>query len=166
MGVKVRTKNNIPRLTNALRKIGRSEIKVGVLDTGDIGMIAAVHEFGTKIAVTDKMRGWFAANGFPLKKDTQYIIIPERSFIRGGYDKYINKTADKIEALLPHVISLALDSNAFLDAIGMDLASHLKKYMNELDNPPNSDMTVQRKSSSNPLIDSGRLRSAIKHEVE
>jgi len=166
MGSTVRTTNNIPRITRALREIGRKEIQVGVFDGGEIGMIAAVHEYGTKIPVTQKMRGWFGANGFPLRKDTQYIVIPERSFIRGGYDEYIDKTADKIETLLPHVISLALDSSAFLDAIGTDLASHIKKYMNELDDPPNADMTVERKNSSNPLIDSGRLRGAITHRLE
>lgn len=166
MGVTVKSTNNIPRITRALRGIGRSEIQVGVFDGGEIGMIAAVHEYGAKIPVTQKMRGWFAANGYPLRKDTKYIIIPERSFIRGGYDAYIDKTAEKVETLLPHVISLALDSSAFLDAIGTDLASHIKKYMNELDNPPNADMTIERKRSSNPLTDSGRLRGAITHRME
>lgn len=166
MGVTIRTTNNIPRVTQALRDVARKEIKVGVFDSGELGMIAAVHEFGTQIEVTPKMRGWFGANGYPLKASTTHINIPERSFIRGGFDEHIGKTIDKIETMLPHVMALAMDSDMFLDAIGMDLASHIKKYMNELDSPPNADMTVQRKGSSNPLISSGRLRNSIKHKIE
>lgn len=166
MGVTVKSTNNIPRISKALREIGRKEIQVGVFDKGEIGMIAAVHEYGIEIDVTEKMRGWFAYNGFPLKATTTKIVIPERSFIRAGYDANIDKIADKIEVLLPEVIALMIDSNAFLDAIGEDFASHLKKFTNELDSPPNSDMTIERKKSSNPLIHSGHMRDAITHRIE
>lgn len=132
----------------------------------DVGMIAAVHEFGATIPVTDKMRGWFGANGYPLKKETTEIIIPERSFIRGGFDANINKTAEKLENLLPLVIQNGLSADAFLNAIGLDLASHIRDYMNELSSPSNSGMTKEMKGSSNPLIDTGRLRDAIQHKVE
>lgn len=164
--VVIRSSNNISQIKRELRKIGRSEIKVGVMEGGEVGMIAAVHEFGTTIQVTDKMRGWFAANGYPLKKDTTEIIIPERSFIRAGFDANINRTANKIEQFLPLVIQNNISADEFLNAIGLDLASHIRDFTNELSSPPNSKMTKDRKGSSNPLIDSGRLRDAIKHKVE
>lgn len=44
----------------------------------DMEMIARVIEGGAIIPVTDKMRGWFAARGFPLRKTTAAIIIPAR----------------------------------------------------------------------------------------
>ena len=53
---------------------------------GDIVNIAAVHEFGCTIKVTDKMRRAFAAKfpGTGIRKETQYIHIPERSFLRAA----------------------------------------------------------------------------------
>ena len=44
--------------------------------------IAAVHEYGCTIRVTDKMRGYLHSQGLHLKKTTQFIRIPERSFLR------------------------------------------------------------------------------------
>lgn len=165
MGVTIRSVDNTTRVTRALQDVGRNEIQVGIFDGGDIGMIAAVHEYGAQIPVTEKMRGWFGANGFPLKASTTVITIPERSFIRGGFDEHSDKVINKIENLLPRVIALQMDPDAFLDAIGVEFASLLKKYMNELDSPPNSGMTVAMKGSSNPLVDSGRLRNSITHKV-
>jgi hypothetical protein len=56
---------------------------------GDMVDIAWVHEFGCTIKVTDKMRRAFAARwksidgeGWGIRKETQYIHIPERSFLR------------------------------------------------------------------------------------
>ncbi|MDR1977929.1 MAG: phage virion morphogenesis protein [Synergistaceae bacterium] len=51
---------------------------------GNMANIAAVHEFGCTIAVTDKMRRAFAAKfqGIGIRRDTQYIHIPARPFLR------------------------------------------------------------------------------------
>ncbi|MFS0878019.1 hypothetical protein [Solibacillus isronensis] len=166
MGITIRSTNNIPKVKKALKEVSKKEIKVGIFDQGELGMIAAVHEFGAEIPVTPKMRGWFSANGYPLKASTTTIVIPERSFIRAGFDEYHTKIADKIEVMLPQVLMLAISSNTFLDAIGVEFASLLKKYTNELSDPPNSEMTIERKKSSNPLIDSGRMRNAITYKVE
>jgi phage gpG-like protein len=55
---------------------------------GDMANIAAVHEFGCTIKVTDKMRRGFAARwksidgkGWGIRKETQYIVIPPRPFL-------------------------------------------------------------------------------------
>lgn len=50
--------------------------KKGVVD------IAAVHEYGCTIRVTDKMRGYLHSQGLHLKQSTQFIRIPERSYLR------------------------------------------------------------------------------------
>src|SRR5690606_13901166 len=99
------------RVLRALRRLDHKSIKVGIVGSPDseMVMIAAVHEFGTEISVTDKMRKWFAANGYPLKKETTKIVIPERSYLRSGFSENIDKIADKIEGLLPDVLENRVD---------------------------------------------------------
>ena len=48
----------------------------------DIVAIAWVHEFGYTIRVTEAMRTYLHRQGLHLKKTTEYIVIPERSFLR------------------------------------------------------------------------------------
>jgi hypothetical protein len=48
----------------------------------DVADIAWVHEYGCTIRVTEKMRAYLHTQGMHLKASTQYINIPERSFLR------------------------------------------------------------------------------------
>jgi hypothetical protein len=164
--VTIRDTNNIDRVTRSLRQLKRKSIKVGVMGgESELAMIAAVHEFGTEIEVTPKMRGWFAANGFPLKKDTTKIVIPERSFLRSGYDENIDEIVGTIESLLPAVLENSVQPSVFTEMIGLEFAGMIQKKLRDLRQPSNSDMTKEIKGSSNPLIDTGRLVGAIRHEV-
>lgn len=68
------------------RVISPEEILVGVNRTargknGPVN-IAALHEYGCTIAVTPKMRGYLHSQGLHLKASTNFIHIPERSFLR------------------------------------------------------------------------------------
>lgn len=94
------------------------------------------------------------------------VVIPERAFIRGGFDEHIGNISDKIERLLPDVMNMGMNPDDFLNAIGMEFATKIKEYMNDLDSPANARLTSEMKGSSNPLVDTGRLRDAIKHKVE
>lgn len=167
MSVTIKNVSNVKRIKKALNQLGKEEIKVGLFgsDDSEIVMIGAVHEFGVDIPVTNKMRGWFAYNGYPLKATTTVITIPERSWLRTGFDKYVDDIADKIEDLLSDVLENEVNIDVFMDAIGMEFAGMIQKHLRSIDSPPNSEMTVERKKSSNPLIDSGRLVGSIRHEV-
>ena len=168
MSVVIKDTNNIDKVMRNLKQLGGKQIKVGLFgsDSSELVMIGAVHEYGAEIPVTPKMRAWFAANGYPLKKETTVIKIPERSWLRSGYDENIDKIAKKIEEMVPHVIEGNVNPKIFMDAIGMEFAGLIQKKMRDLKNPPNSSMTVERKGSDNPLIDTGRLVGAIRYEVE
>lgn len=168
MSVTIKSTNKIPELLKNLKKLGHKEIQVGLFgnDDSELVMIGAVHEYGTEIKVTPKMRAWFAYNGYPLKQSTEKIVIPERSFLRSGFDENINKIAKKIEDLLPSVLENEVDSKVFMDAIGLEFASLIQKKIRDLQTPPNSAMTVKKKGSSNPLIDTGRLVESIRYKVE
>ncbi|MFD1206641.1 hypothetical protein ACFQ38_16210 [Sporosarcina contaminans] len=167
MKVTIKDTNNTKELLRTLKEIGKAQINVGILgDDSEIAMIATVHEFGCNIQVTDKMRGWFGANGYPLKKETTVIRIPERSFLRSGYDENIDKIVGKVEEMLPSVLENDVNPKVFMDAIGLEFAGLIQKKLRDLKSPANSDMTVERKGSSNPLVDTGRLVGAIQHEVK
>lgn len=166
--VTIRSTNNTNRVLRSLRQIDRSNIKIGMVGPVDseLVMIASVHEFGTEIQVTDKMRAWFAANGYPLKASTTKIVIPERSFLRSGYDENVDEIASKLERLIPDVLQNRVSPSAFMDAIGLEFAGLIQQKLRNLRDPADSSMTTERKGSSNPLIDTGRLVGAIKHEVD
>lgn len=168
MSMVIKDTNNIDKVMRNLKQLGGKQIKVGLFgeDDSELVMIGAVHEYGTEIKVTPRMRAWFAANGYPLKKETTVIKIPERSWLRTGFDENVDKIAEKIEKLLPDVIEGNINPKLFMDAIGMEFAGLIQKKMRDLKNPPNSSMTVERKGSDNPLIDTGRLVGAIRHEIE
>lgn len=166
MSITIRDTNNTERLLRALNKIGGTNIKVGLFGGGDIVMIGAVHEYGVDINVTPKMRAWFAYQGYPLKKDTTVIHIPERSFLRSGFDENIEEITRKVESLLPNVLEDGISADAFMDMVGLEFAGLIQKKLRDLRDPANSSMTTERKGSTNPLIDTGRLVGAISHKVE
>jgi len=88
MSGKMIDKNQIPGLIKQLNSLKSREVQLGIVaPSGDkMYMVAKVHEYGINIPVTDKMRGWFLAQGMPLQKETKVINIPERGFFRTGFD--------------------------------------------------------------------------------
>lgn len=94
------------------------------------------------------------------------VTIPERSFIRTGFDSNVDKIGDKIEAFLDDVINLRIDPDVFVDMIGMEFAGMIQRHARTVKSPPNAASTRNVKGSSNPLHDTGRMIGAIRHEVE
>ncbi|MED1711717.1 hypothetical protein P4V34_28625 [Bacillus thuringiensis] len=168
MKVTIKDTNNIPAIKKQLKQLEKSSLNVGVFGdfADEIVTIARVHEYGCDISVTPKMRKWFAANGYPLKASTTVIHIPERSFIRSGHDENIDKIVGKIEGFIPDLFENEVNIDIFMNQIGKEFANLIQKKLRAITNPPNSAMTIERKGSSNPLIDSGRLVQSIEHRVE
>lgn len=158
--------NNIPKLRKNLSKMKKKEVQAGVFGQGQQAMIAAVHEFGVNIRVTNKMRAYLRSIGIFLKDDTKYIRIPERSFIRSGWDKNEKKINKAIEKHMNDVLQHNVDSEVFLEALGTMIEGHLKDYLVKLKTPPLAEVTKRRKGSSNPLIDTGSLLDSITHKVK
>jgi hypothetical protein len=51
----------------------------------DLNLVGMVHEWGATVPVSDEIRGFFAANGFPLRADTKYLTIPPRAWFAPAY---------------------------------------------------------------------------------
>lgn len=164
MPVKVNDQNNIPRILKQLDNLGKRKIRVGLMG-GDMAEIGAVHEFGARIRVTPKMRKWFAAQGFPLRKDTTHIVIPERSFIRAGFDENEKAFLEEAKKWLFEAFRKGTPTDAVLDALGLQLQGMMQEYLRNLSEPPLSRMTVEMTGRSNPLVNTGKLLEAIVYEV-
>jgi hypothetical protein len=209
VGVTIRSTNNYQRIKQAMQKLGKEKIEVGIFgadnykygNDADLVTIAYVHEFGTKIkpvnadwltiplipAAKGKRAGEFS-DLFFYKQDNddhaflardrgngnienvfllvKSVTIPERSFIRTGFDKNVNKITTKIETMLNDVLDLGINPDIFLEAIGLEFAGLIQRHMRTVRNPPNSKITKNVKGSSNPLHDTGRLIGAIRHEIK
>lgn len=165
--MKIVDQSNVDRLLAVLAELERLQVEIGVFgeDDSHLLMVARVHEFGCQINVTPRMRGWFLAQGYPLRRSTTQINIPERSYMRSSFDESENDLIRVVETLLGHVIDLKLSPREFYERVGIWVVSRIQAKIQSLQDPPLAAMTIERKGSSNPLIDEGRLYQSITYRV-
>lgn len=110
-----------------------------------------------------RVNGKQRTNVFLLLKE---VNIPERSFLRTGFDENIARINQTIEQHVDRVLQLGVDPNVFINAVGMEFAGLIQRHMKNISSPPNSPITTAVKQSSSPLRDTGRLIGAIRHKIE
>lgn len=162
--------SKVDEVLKRLEELDSMYIKVGILSSasGEILMIANVHEFGKDIKVTDKMRGFFLHHfGVSLKKDTKVIKIPERSFIRSSYDERKDQVGESGDSLLTKVINGDLAVRSFYELLGETTKNAIKEYLiSNVNSPPNTALTIAAKhGKSNPLVNTGQLVNSIDYEI-
>lgn len=97
---------------------------------------------------------------------TPSVTIPERSFLRTGHDKNVNRIIEQTERAIGQVIAGKMTVDDVLDLYGQQMSTAIKDYMRDLSTPPNSSATILAKGSSNPLIDTGNLLESITWKKE
>lgn len=96
------------------------------------------------------------------------IGVPRRSFIRDYHDQNL----EHIKKRMKHYAGKVWDAkNASqvrrqIDRLGLELVDGIVTRIEEGIPPANSQMTIDRKGSETPLIDTGQLKSSIIYEVE
>ena len=167
MGVKHTIKKNlIPKMVQQAQALDGRKVQVGVLD-GDHAWLAGIHEFGCVISVTEKMRAFLHANGIHLKKDTTQIVIPERSFLRTGFDSCHEEVVGTVEKALSGYLVSGQHVEILLKQCGKQLASQIKAYARDLKEPAKSDASkVLGTKNSNPLIETGEMINGITYRIE
>lgn len=151
MGLKVtykQGKDNFPEIRRQLDLVNGSGVEVGVLK-GEHKWLAGIHEYGLTMQVTNKQRRYMAARGLILGKT---LTIPERSFLRTGYDKNRDAVMKKAQLLLADVAGGNMSAAKATEGVGIELRDAIKEYATSLDSPPNHPFTVDQKGSSNPLV--------------
>lgn len=167
MGIKWTTKTNkFPEMKRNAAELNGKSVEVGVLGGGEESWLAGIHEYGCTITVTPKMRAYLHHHGLHLKASTMVIKIPERSFLRNGYDEKKEDVIASAEPVIGDVMSGAMSTNTFLEMVGETLASAIKEFAVDLTSPANHPFTTERKGSSNPLVDSGAMIGAINFRVK
>ncbi len=170
MAVKYKVKKDrIPEVISSMRSLNGKKVNVGAL-RGEHAWLAGIHEYGCNIPVTPKMRAFLHSQGLHLRASTQYIRIPERSFIRSGYDENADRILKQTERAIGMVVAGKLSVDDLLNLYGQQMATAIKTYAVRLSDPPNHPFTIDQKGSSNPLVggspDSSSMIESIIWKVE
>lgn len=167
MEIKIKRDGNLKEAIKDLETVNKKTLRVGIFpESGDLEMIARVHEFGATIRVTPKMRAFLHHKGLHLKATTNTIVIPERSFIRAGFRENEKKFVKHSKDMLIKAIKEGVNPELVFDRLGNELVGDIQDYAVELRNPENHPFTVKQKGSDNPLVDTGRMIGEITHKVE
>lgn len=133
---------------------GPRNVKVGVIkgkaDQDNINK-AIWNEFGTKGGASGG--GW----GGP---------IPERPFLRNAIKNNEHSYKIAIGKGAAAILRGETSTEAVLDKLGQKAMQDVRKEISSLKDPPNSPVTIARKGSSKPLIDTGEMRNAVSYEVK
>lgn len=136
------------RLQKLLKKIKKqNHVAVGILqdephESFSMIDLAMVHEYGSR-------------NGH----------IPARSFIRSTCEAKRKEHLDLVRKLQWQIIIGCLNAKQALTQLGEVVSKDMVQAINDGIEPALKPETIKRKKSSKPLIDTGRLKGAITHEV-
>jgi len=135
-------REKLDKLIDNLKALAAKKVVVGVLGAAgsDLVNIAVYNEFGTR-------------------------TIPERSFIRATFASrqaaYIKAMSRAVKA----VLSRRITPDQARGLLAVQAVADVQKRIVDIRTPPNAKETIARKGSSNPLIDTGRLRQSIQSDT-
>lgn len=168
MSVKVKHKiDRTKELFANAKSLDGVNVNVGVL-AGEHQWLAGIHEYGCTIPVTPKMRAYLHHIGVHLKSSTTEIVIPERSFLRSGYDQNRDEILRKADKVLADVLEGSMSEDEFLELIGIQLREAIKEYAIDLKDPPKKEWPTRPEGFDNPLIGSSSadMVNGIEFEIE
>lgn len=140
-------KKELKMFKKAYTKIGIQSDAGESEDGTDLVIIAATNEWGSDSAGKNKN-----------------IVIPERSVFRAGYDEKKKEIDQFIFELIGKIEDQELKAKRAMGLLGEFGEGIFKRKMVQLKTPANAQSTIDKKGSSNPLIDEGRVLAAIRHE--
>lgn len=91
------------------------------------------------------------------RKNDKGIRVPKRSFMIPAGDKAANKTIN----ITVNSIAGGMDESQALSRAGIMFKNAIQREITNLKEPPNAQSTILKKGSSNPLIDTGKMRASV-----
>lgn len=101
--------------------------------------------------------------------------VPERSFLRSTVDKHEVKYFKRVRDIVGEAPIKRLSGNPGsirgwlkreFGRLGLEAVKDVRETITQMDSPPNAPSTIRaKKGADNPLIDTGRLRQSIDHEL-
>lgn len=163
---KIIRQDNLSKLQNILAELKSKKIEVGIFnDDPQVLLYAGVNEFGCDIQISPKMRAWLHANGLHVKDSTTTIHIPQRSFIRKTANEKEDEISNTLKTNLNLLLTFKIDLNSFFNELGQKLVEITKQTIQDTYDPRNHPWTIERKGSSHPLIDTGRMLDQINFKI-
>ena len=110
--------------------------------------------------------GFFVGTKYKTGKDVTTVArdndqgtknIPERPFMIPAGNKAANKTIN----ITVHSIAGGMDESQALSRAAIMFKNAIQREITNLKEPPNAESTILKKGSSNPLIDTGLMRSKV-----
>lgn len=172
--------SRVPEILKKLEEIDKYYIVIGVTEKSGsekvkndskskdpitILQLANIQEYGLNIKVTDRMRGYFLYK-WGIKLEINEIKIPERSFLRNGFDDKEDDLKNYGD-LIYDVINGDLSVKSFWKTVGQGAAQMIQSFLiNNVTSPPNTPFTIANKGGkANPLVDTGKLSNSISYEI-
>ena len=88
--------------------------------------------------------------------------IPARPWLDTGFDSGIQEYQQIIEG----AVEAGDDLEMAMNQVGVVAVGKVQEYITQLKSPPNAQSTINRKKSSNPLIDTGAMRSSVSYQLQ
>lgn len=92
--------------------------------------------------------------------------IPERPFMRNALRNNRGKYRQALRTSARKILLGETALSTVLNKLGILVQGDIQSEITSLRSPPNSPVTIARKGSSNPLIDSGAMRQAVTWVLE
>lgn len=138
-------------------KVNKNDLLTAVLQklklqfgTIEVGFFKGTHTYPNGKDVTEV-----------AKKNDKGIGVPERPFMIPAGNKAANKTIN----ITVQSIAGGMDESQALSRAGIMLKNAIQREITNLKEPPNSPYTIAKKGSSNPLIDTGLMRSKVEWKL-
>lgn len=93
------------------------------------------------------------------------IKVPRRDFMTPASNEWKKYFEQMVEMNKEDIINGNIEIDNFLNLMGQAGAEFISEAIVKLRRPPNAPATIERKKSSNPLVDSGDLSKAPVHEI-
>ena len=134
-------------------RVNKNDLLTAVLEklklqfgTVDVGFFKGTHTYANGKDVTEV-----------AKKNDKGIGVPERPFIIPAAKKAANKTIN----ITIQSIAGGMDESQALSRAGIMFKNAIQREITNIKEPPNSPYTIAKKGSSNPLIDTGKMRASV-----
>ena len=142
---------NIPKVNkNDLLDAVLQKLKLQ-FGTVDVGFFKGTHTYPNGKDVTTVARD----------NDQGTKRIPERPFMIPAGNKAANKTIN----ITVGSIASGMDEQQALSRAAIMFKNAIAREITNLKEPPNSPYTIEKKGSSNPLIDSGDMRKSVQWKL-
>ena len=182
--MKVKRSHKILEVIQNVSDLGNARIMAGWIDSeakhadSNLTMpeLAYILEYGARVKVTPKMRGFFASGGLKneadekspvfLKKSTNYINIPPRPMLRMTAREHHKEWVQTAGELSKGVLRNKVESAKAFQVLADEIARDIKKTMQNGAFTPNAPLTVKLKGKNTPLINTFDLLNAVRGEVQ